>query len=67
MTPTPEPYIYATSIPGAGTPSGQMMRYDYVVNAGDVQTSNLLMFLLFSLWGFFIFVVIAGSALWSRK
>lgn len=63
LTPTPEPWIYATLSPPAEGESGQMTRFDYTYTAGDVMVSSILLFLAFSLWGMFIFVVIA----WSRN
>lgn len=58
LTPTQEPFVYATIQPQyEGTP-GQMSRFDYVTNAGDVQIANLLTWLLYSIWGFFIFAVV---------
>jgi hypothetical protein len=66
-TPTDEPYVYATAIPGTGTPMGQMTRFDYTVNAGDVHISNLLTILLFSLWAFFLMLVFGWALLWRRR
>ncbi len=55
VTPTSEPYVYATLFPEATDEPGQMTRFDYVATAGDVQISNLLYWQLYSMWGMFFF------------
>lgn len=66
-TPTDEPSIYATTIPVIGTPDGQMTRFDYTATAGDVHIANLLTYLLYSVWAFFLFAVLALVVLLRRK
>lgn len=66
-TPTPEPWVYMTLVPVTPDAPGQMTRFDYVATAGDVQVSTLLTWLLVSLWGMFLFAVIAFTALWRRR
>lgn len=65
-SPTGEPWLYITMQPASGTPEGQVTRFDYVVTAGDVQIANLLTFLLFSLWGMFLFAVIVLLARYRK-
>ncbi len=55
---TPAPHVYVTIPPLELTPMGQVARFDYVVSAGDVYTTDLLTAILFSLWGMFIFTVL---------
>jgi hypothetical protein len=70
-TPTPTstdvPFIHVTMIPGDGTPVGQMTRFDFTSTAGDVQIANLLTWLLYSVWGIFLFAVIVLGVLWRRS
>jgi len=67
QTPTPEPYGYSTTVPITGTPDGQMTRFDYTATAGDVHIANLLTWLVFSLWGMFLFTVLVLVLLLRRK
>lgn len=54
VTPTPEPYVYATLPPQYGAP-GQMTRYAFTVSTGELQIANTLQWLLYSVWGMFLF------------
>lgn len=56
--PSPTPEIQVTVIVPTEVPyyrtetiDGQVVRYEYVISAGDVVVSGLLLFLIFSLWG----------------
>jgi hypothetical protein len=57
-TPTPEPWVFATIAPESTEEPGQMTRFDYVATAGDVQISNLLTWILYTLWAMFLFAVL---------
>jgi len=51
---TPDPsYIYEEI-------EGQAVRYDYVISAGDVMVSALLIVLVFSVWGLGGIVILGG-------
>lgn len=50
-TNTPEPWVYMT------LSGGEVARLDYVVSAGDIALSVLLIALFFSLWAMFLFQV----------
>jgi hypothetical protein len=66
-TPTLEPARYITIAPGEGTPEGQLTRLDYTVSAGDIQIANLLTWLLYSVWGMFLFGVLVLLARYRNK
>ena len=66
-TPTRDPVAWITIAPlSSTTPQGQMTRFDYVVSAGDVQTGNLLTWLLYSLWGMFLFGILVVLARYRK-
>jgi hypothetical protein len=58
QTETPAPYSYSTLPPQQGTPPGVMTRFDYTVSVGETHIANLLTWLLYSLWGMFLFLVL---------
>lgn len=66
-TVTPEPYVYMTMQPEATDEPGQMTRFDYVVTAGETHIANLMTWLLYSVWGMFLFVVLVGIVIWRKK
>ncbi|MCL4251795.1 MAG: hypothetical protein KJ065_26820 [Anaerolineae bacterium] len=58
-TPTPEPFILLTLPPPAdGGETGQMARVDFTISAGEIHIANLLTWLLYSVWGMFLFAVL---------
>ena len=57
-TPTSPPWVYSTIAPVDGTPEGTMTRFDYVTTAADVHIANLLTWILYSIWGFFLFTLV---------
>jgi hypothetical protein len=57
-TASPAPWVEVTIVPPGGTPPGQVVRYEYTLSAGETHIANLLTWLLFSLWGMFLYTVI---------
>jgi hypothetical protein len=43
-----------------------MTRFDYVVSAGEVQIGNQLTWVLYSLWGMFLFGLLVVLARYRR-
>lgn len=57
-TPTMDVAVYATMPPpDTGTP-GQMTRFDYTISAGEAHIANMLTWLLYSIWGMFLFAMV---------
>lgn len=60
-TPDFSEVIYATLV------DGQVTRFEYSATASDVHIANLIMLILFSVWGMFLFgVSVYARQLWRR-
>jgi hypothetical protein len=66
-SPTMEPAIYMTLPPLEGTPDGQLTRFDYTLSAGERHIADMLTWLLYSVWGMFLFAVLVLFVKERRK